>query len=174
MDAIFNTTAKKFGKNWQSTDEAEIPDTICEGAGGTGAISEGERINSTHTHIKKKHTTITKKSDKQPQSTNCIDQEEDNPPENHTNYITQDYNDTPKNNTRLKGCNTRTLTQEVMLVYMDTKNSPATPRKLALRKFMLKFYANGREPSSMEKRENYLNTATLEKQKVLICMGNIV
>ena len=124
MDAIFNTTAKKFGKNWQSTDEEEIPDTICEGAGGTGAISEGERINSTHTHIKKKHTTITKKSDKQPQSTNCIDQEEDNPPENHTNYITQDGNNPKKNNTQAKGHNTRTLAQGVMLACMDTTTTP--------------------------------------------------
>ena len=45
MDAIFNTTDKKFRQlkyKTTSTAGAEYPNTISEGAGGTGDISEGE------------------------------------------------------------------------------------------------------------------------------------
>ena len=69
-----------------------------------------------------KNTIISKNSSKQQKSTNCISHDEDDPTEKHTRKITQYENNPPLNNTRDENHNTRTLTQEVMLACMYTKN----------------------------------------------------
>ena len=84
-----------------------------------------------------KNKTIREKSAKQPQISNYITQDEDNPTENQTHYITQYDENTPAKNAWARSCNTRKLTQEVMLACMDTQKKQAIPRKLASRKFPL-------------------------------------
>ena len=120
LDVIFNPTARKFHQRKEKKHPLPEQKTPAPATRMREEMASYSRVSKEAAHAPKLKTnsTISKKGSQQQQM---------------PNFTTQDEDNTPENNACSNGCTIKTLTQEVMLAWMDTIEALATPRKLSSR-----------------------------------------